>query len=102
VPTQTVNLVTLDLLLKEQQIPYVDVMKIDIEGYEYEAILGSPDVFRRHRIGAVILELHRELLARRGLKPEAITDFLGECGYRIMPGFDDLVYVCDSPRDAHR
>jgi hypothetical protein len=58
-----------------------DVMKIDIEGYEYEAILGSPDLFRLHRIGVLFVEIHPGQILSRGLEPAAIERFLTDCGY---------------------
>ena len=56
-------------------------MKVDIEGGEYEAILGSPDVFRQHRVRVLALELHPRQLAARGKDAGELERFLRACGY---------------------
>jgi FkbM family methyltransferase len=94
VPTQIVNTITLHELLDRHGIEYVDLMKIDIEGFEYEAILGSQMVFGKHRIKKLILELHPTILRRRGLNPSHITDFLERQSYTIDSRFSNIVYVC--------
>jgi FkbM family methyltransferase len=80
-PKAVVKVETLQNLLSDAGLGAVDVMKIDIEGYEYEAILGSPDLFRQHRIGALFIEMHPDNISRRGLDPKDIDRFLVGCGY---------------------
>ncbi len=86
VATQTVPTVTLSQLLDQLGLTKQFVLKMDIESWEHEAILGSPKVFRDGRVRALILELHPALLTRRGLDPEAVPRFLRECGYDHLPG----------------
>lgn len=81
--TETVVLRPLEVILSEQGVDRVDLLKLDIEGHEYEAILGSPQVFRQQRVGTVVLELHAEQTRRRGLDPQKVEAFLGECGYTL-------------------
>ena len=57
-------------------------MKIDIEGFEYEAILGSKEIFREHRVKKLAVEFHPRILERRGLDPKVMNDFLCDQGYR--------------------
>jgi FkbM family methyltransferase len=83
VPRETVPMTTLEKLLETTGIETVDLMKMDIEGFEYEAILGSPEVFRSKRIRTLTLELHTWLLTDRGLNPREITDFLQGAGYTL-------------------
>jgi FkbM family methyltransferase len=90
---QQVAGVTLSELFQQQSIAICDLIKIDIEGYEYEAILGSSELFRSHRIKVIALELHPEILLRRNLSTETITDFLIDCGYRTDPSFLNMVFV---------
>lgn len=82
VPTQEVHTTTLAQLLKDARIERVDLMKMDIEGFEYEAILGSPDLLRSGAIRAIALELHHQAIKNRGLAPENIIELLKSCGYR--------------------
>jgi FkbM family methyltransferase len=47
-PRQQVAARTLAQILDDEQLNFVDLMKVDIEGSEYEAVMGSPEVFKRH------------------------------------------------------
>lgn len=81
-PRQSVPLMTLADLLSRARLERADLVKIDIEGFEHEAVTGSPVVFDERRIGALALELHPSILEARGLSAEAIRVFLREHGYR--------------------
>ncbi len=80
-PTQSVRLLTLEACLQEYSLPTVDVMKVDVEGHEYEAILGSKELFRTRRVKRVLVEVHEKMLTARGLRARDISDFLLSCGY---------------------
>ncbi len=80
VPTQIAKTITLADLLDEHDVARVDLMKVDIEGAEYEAILGSPEVFEDHRVKAIALELHPAVLARRGKPAESDRVVFGQGG----------------------
>lgn len=82
VPTVQVPLLPLRAVLEQHGVEQVDLLKMDIEGFEYEAILGSPELFRSGRIRALALELHPPAMTTRGLDPQAILDFLQTAGYQ--------------------
>ena len=90
-PTEIVPQYTLSNFLGLLNIPRLTLMKIDIEGFEYEAILGSRDVFERGWITHIALELHPSLLKRRGKNEQDILDFLTDCGYERDGNFVNLV-----------
>jgi FkbM family methyltransferase len=81
-PTQQVSSCTLAQILDDEQLAHVDLMKVDIEGFEYEALLGSPEVFKKHRVKALALELHPWILVERKKEVSDITNMLEECGYK--------------------
>jgi FkbM family methyltransferase len=62
---------------------YPDVLKIDIEGYEYEALLGATGLLKSAS-PIICLELHLDMLERRGIKPRLITDQLTSNNYRFF------------------
>jgi FkbM family methyltransferase len=70
-----------------------DVLKIDIEGYEYEALKGARTLLSEKR-PVVCLELHLDLLERRGVAPKAVCDELSSRGYEF--------FSCDGRRRAPR
>jgi len=59
-----------------------DFIKLDIEGYEYEAIDGAVDFLREHR-PLIFLELHLNYLDERGLSARHVVEQLAGCGYRF-------------------
>jgi FkbM family methyltransferase len=58
-------------------------IKIDIEGYEYEAIRGSAAFLSQHR-PAIFLELHLNYLEQRNLSPKGVVELLEQCGYSFF------------------
>jgi FkbM family methyltransferase len=91
-PTQQVNTLTLAELVSRLDLSRIDLLKVDIEGYEYEAILGSQQLFRDGVIRAIALALHPGALRTRGLDPDAILAFLESCGFKRNTDFSNLVY----------
>jgi FkbM family methyltransferase len=57
-------------------------IKIDIEGYEFEAIKGSIDFLSRHK-PTIFLELHLNYLEERNLSAKRLIDMLLKCGYGL-------------------
>lgn len=55
-------------------------LKIDIEGFESEALAGCGDYLRTNQ-PALFLELHGDILRARGKDPEALLSDLANCGY---------------------
>jgi FkbM family methyltransferase len=96
-PTQSVRTLTLDLCLQEHALTMVDVMKIDIEGYEYEAVLGAKELFRTLKVRRLLIEIHDKLLSARGLRPKDISDFLLSCGYERQERLGFEVYTSPHP-----
>lgn len=90
--TQATPLRTLEEALDENGVDRVDLMKMDIESYEYEAILGARDLFGKGRVACLALELHPTLLERRGLQVSDITNCLESAGLLVDTAFENLVY----------
>jgi FkbM family methyltransferase len=55
-------------------------IKLDIEGYEYEAIKGAAEFLSRYK-PAIFLELHLNYLDQRRLSPRVVVETLKQCGY---------------------
>lgn len=91
-PTETVRTLTLTELFELAQVEKADLVKMDIEGFEYEAIMGSSALFRERRIGAIALELHPHAITKRGLDPTAIARLLESCGYELW-GSPNVVWA---------
>jgi FkbM family methyltransferase len=109
--TQNVSTRRLADILRDRAIGYVDFIKMDIQGYEYEAILGSRELFVSHRVGTLALELHGTEMRARGRDPNAIETFLLDSGYVLDPtgsynldkAYASLVFTVkgDTPLSPH-
>ena len=64
-PKEVVEMTTLEKLFENEKIKNIKLMKIDIEGLEYEAILGSQDLFKQNVIENIALELHPSIIEKR-------------------------------------
>ena len=67
-------------------------MKVDIEGLEYETILGSQNLFKQNVIENIALELHPSIIEKRNNIVNDIIDFLSEAGYKVNNKYPTLVY----------
>jgi FkbM family methyltransferase len=72
----------LDGLLDAQGFGTVDLIKIDIEGGEVDAIRGMTDGLHRHRYKYVLLECHPAELAGLGATIDQCLDPFTRAGYR--------------------
>ena len=82
-------------MLIAQGLNHVDLLKVDIEGFEYEAVLGSPRVFQQQRVKALALELHPTILADRGKSAGDTERMLEQAGYRLTETFGNTVWIAD-------
>jgi FkbM family methyltransferase len=62
----TVPSMTLDSFIKFEKIDMVDILKVDIEGYEAEALEGAGKTLEKTKL--VVLEYHSEELRKRCLE----------------------------------
>lgn len=56
---QEVSSITIEDLLKEYDLPFIDILKIDIEGAEKEVFSNTPDWIAK--VGLIAIELHEYL-----------------------------------------
>lgn len=58
------------------------LIKIDVEGYEWEVLQGARHLLERSR-PVVLLELHLNFLEERGIPPARVAGLLENCGYEL-------------------
>jgi FkbM family methyltransferase len=82
--SQEIRITTLDQDIQDESLPRPDFIKIDIEGWELEALRGSRQTLATHK-PALFLEMHGETMREKKRKVAEIVDFLCETGYeRIL------------------
>jgi len=79
---------TLDAFVRTWSIERVDLIKVDVEGAEFEVLQGADHVLRTFR-PRVILELSDVLQADRGMSSRQIKEFMVERGYAPFTIADD-------------
>jgi FkbM family methyltransferase len=89
-PTEIVPTITLERLVGMLSLKKVKLMKMDIESFEYEAILGSKAVFESGLIENIAVELHPSVLEQRGKRAADIEEFLLSAGYKKDESFGSV------------
>jgi hypothetical protein len=74
------------------EVKRCDLMKMDIEGAEYDALTGAQEVLKRGIIRQMTIEVHDSILKRRGLSWSRTHEVILECGYRCTDKCDSRVY----------
>lgn len=80
---ETIPVTTLDADAERAGLAPPDLIKIDIEGWELEALKGARRLLNRYR-PALFLEMHGETMAEKKRKVAAIVAFLEDAGYRLI------------------
>lgn len=81
-PRQTVHVLPLDEIFERFGIDEVALIKIDIEGYELDALESAREVLGSGQIGKLLVEIHPKQLATLGRDPAEVQRLLEGYGYR--------------------
>jgi FkbM family methyltransferase len=77
-----VGTVTVDRLADEYSLERIDYLKIDVEGFEAEVLLGSLQSLSAKKIGVLHVELDQILLGRCDSSTSKIVDLILSFGYK--------------------
>lgn len=83
---EQVKVKTLDEIVSERQLLHIDVMKMDIEGYECQAIKGGQRLLNEVRPRYVVSELQNNPPkgALVGCTPAEFIDMFRKAGYKVF------------------
>ncbi len=71
--------------------PYpVDLLKIDVEGYETKALSGGVDSMRKGVIRRILCEIDEPWLRAAKSSPEELVGLLRSSGFRIPPAAERI------------
>jgi FkbM family methyltransferase len=71
---------TLEAIFEENNLPQVDLLKIDIEGSEYEVLLSTPPTLLA-RIGRIAMEYHGDCAP---YSKQQLFDHLRHAGFKVL------------------
>jgi len=80
---ETVAVTTLDAVLSPRLRSEVKLVKLDLEGAEWKALLGADQLLREYGPD-LILELEDSHLSRQGTSARQLVDLLEGYGYRVL------------------
>jgi FkbM family methyltransferase len=79
-----VSIKRLDELIGDMNLSSVDIIKMDIEGAEHEALLGMENILREYH-PILIVEVHNYFLPLFGSSSSQLLSWLTSLNYRITP-----------------
>jgi len=84
-PSITVEMTTADTVVASERCPQPTVVKIDVEGFEEDVLLGGQKVFANPACREVLIEMHFTRMDERGLGDSAsrIVSMLKSWNYKV-------------------
>ncbi|WP_428386638.1 FkbM family methyltransferase [Mucisphaera sp.] len=79
---EEVPVTTLDRFCEEHDIQRIDLLKIDIEGAELQALRGARGLMQEKRIGVILFEFGQTTFDM-GNTPDEFISLLDDCGYQL-------------------
>jgi FkbM family methyltransferase len=79
--SEEISITTLDEEIPKAQLPPPDFIKIDIEGWELEALRGARQTLQTYK-PTIFLEMHGDTMREKKRKVADIVSFLWEIDYR--------------------
>lgn len=72
-----------DELVEQEEVPPPNVVKVDVEGGEFDALRGMRDALGRSECRVVYCEVHPALLPAHDATEEDVRGFLAELGFDV-------------------
>ncbi len=83
VRVEEVQATTIDAYCQQHRIKQIDFIKIDVEGAEYQVLLGAQQMLSQRRIRCGLFEFGQTTFDM-GNNPQAIETYLKQNGYKVM------------------
>lgn len=75
---------TLDSYCSEKGIQSIAFLKIDVEGFEEDVLLGANSLLKSQNIGLILFEIREKILTSVGRKGSAVFAPLLDNGYKVV------------------
>jgi FkbM family methyltransferase len=90
--TEEARSYTLADFLGRVGVMHCDLMKVDIEGAEYEVFMGASPVLTSGVLKNIALEFHNSIMEKRGVSPARLHELMIDSGYTLNAELGPLVY----------
>jgi FkbM family methyltransferase len=87
-PKEIVRVMTLNDFVKENKIEYIDLLKIDTEGYELEVLKGGENILTQGSVSAIIGEVALSTKNNRNTQLHALVSYLDKFDYYFVGLYD--------------
>jgi len=84
ITTIDVNLMTIDQFCKNESIPEINILKLDVEGAELMVLRGAIEMLSRHLIGIIYTEIMFVPHYKGGALFHDLCEFLADFGYTLF------------------
>lgn len=83
IKAEIVETTTLDLFCKENDIPIIDFLKVDVEGFELEVFEGAKNLLKNKQIMLIAFEVSKVILDDLGKTSESIIELFDNLDYSV-------------------
>ncbi len=91
IPSQTIQTMRFDDFVSNKQITNIDLIKIDVEGFEYFVLQGAKATLEKYK-PKLFIELIDKHLKVHGFSARILVDFLDNLGYKSYNA-DTNIYI---------
>jgi FkbM family methyltransferase len=95
--TETVPSFTIAEFLSRTEVERCDLIKVDVEGAEYDIFMGAEQVLKAGVLRNIALEIHNSILETRGLSGLRLHEWILSCGYKLNDELGHWVYTRSLP-----
>jgi FkbM family methyltransferase len=81
---------SIDSLAAEIGLDHIDLLKVDVDGYETRILKGAREMFAQRRVRHLIVELHPFWLSQSGSGLEEVERLLASAGMKDVSGSEWL------------
>ena len=84
-PSKKINVKTLDSLCSKKKINKIDILKIDVEGHEYDVLLGSKKIIKN--VNVILIEIQKNKMYKN-YSQKKIYKFLKKNNFELIQSFN--------------
>lgn len=81
---ETIQTTTIDMFCRDYSINQIDIIKVDVEGFENEVLKGASSMLTDKKIKYIIFEHSKLLMEKQGRSPDQVFSTLASHGYKVF------------------